>query len=111
MKHTEPVPFEVAEQIRELGHRVRVARLRRRLDQAELARTCHIARTTLQRIEAGNPAVAVGSLYTVLWTLGLLATAAGTADPDADEHGKTLDAARQVLRARPSRTPIDDNNF
>lgn len=111
MKHHDPIPFEVAEQVRELGHRVRVARLRRRLDQAELARNCHIARTTLQRIESGNAAVAVGSLYTVLWTLGLLPTAAGTADPDADEHGKTLDAARQVQRARPARTPIDDNNF
>jgi len=111
MRHNDPFPFEVAEQIRELGHRVRTARLRRRLGQAELARACHIARTTLQRIEGGNPAVAVGSLYTVLWTLGLLATAAGTADPDADEHGKTLDGARQVLRARPARTPIDDDNF
>ena len=111
MKHTEPLPFAITEQIRELGHRVRVARLRRRLDQAELARTCHIARTTLQRIEGGNPGVAVGSLYTVLWTLGLLPTAAGTADPEADEHGKTLEAARQGQRARPPRAPLDDNNF
>jgi len=111
MKHNEPIPFAVAEQIRELGHRVRLARLRRRLDQAELAKTCHIARTTLQRLERGSPAVAVGSLYTVLWTLGLLPTAAGTADPDADEHGKTLDAARQPQRARGTRAPPDENDF
>lgn len=111
MKHAEPLPFEVAEQIRELGRRVRVARLRRRLDQAELARACNIARTTLQRMEGGSPAVAVGSLYTVLWTLGLLPTAAGTADPDADEHGKTLDAARQPQRARGTRAPPEDNDF
>lgn len=111
MKRSEPLPFEVAEQIRELGARVRLARVRRRMDQAELAQACHIARTTLQRIEAGNPACAVGALYTVLWTLGLLPTVAGAADPDADDHGKTLDAARQGQRVRRARAAPDDNNF
>lgn len=111
MKHHESVPFEVAEHIRLLGTRVRVARLRRRMDQAELARACHIARTTLQRIEAGHPGSAIGAVYTVLWTLGLLQTAAGVADPDTDEHGKTLEAARLGKRAHRARTPAAENNF
>jgi transcriptional regulator with XRE-family HTH domain len=111
MKHNEPIPFEVAEQIRELGTRIRAARTRRKMDQAELARTSHMARTTLHRIEAGNPACAIGAVYTVLWTLGLLSTAAGTADPDSDEHGKTLEAARQARRVRQPRAVSDDNNF
>jgi transcriptional regulator with XRE-family HTH domain len=111
MKHKQPLPFEVAEQIRELGARVRLARVRRRLDQAELAQACHIARTTLQRIEGGNPECAVGALFTVLWTLGLLPTVAGVAAPDADDHGKTLEAARRGQRVRRARVAPDDNNF
>jgi transcriptional regulator with XRE-family HTH domain len=111
MKHNEPIPFEVAEQIQELGTRIRAARTRRNMDQAELARTSHIARTTLQRIEAGHPACGIGAIYTVLWTLGLLSTADGTADPDSDEHGKTLEAARRARRVRQPRAASDENNF
>ncbi len=111
MKHDQPVPFEVAEQIRELGTRIRTARTRRQMDQAELARTSHIARTTLQRIEAGRPECGIGAIYTVLWTLGLLGTAAVTADPDSDEHGKTLEAARQARRVRHPRAAPDENDF
>jgi DNA-binding XRE family transcriptional regulator len=111
MKHEDPVPFAVAEQIRLLGAHVRLARVRRGLDQVELAHACHIARTTLQRIEAGSPGSAIGAIYTVLWTLGLLNTALPTADPDADEHGRTLEAAHQVKRVRRARTPPGDHNF
>jgi DNA-binding XRE family transcriptional regulator len=111
MKHDEPVPFEVADQIRLLGARVRVARIRRRLNQAELAQSCHLARTTLQRIEAGSPGSAIGAVYTVLWTLGLLPSASALADPDADEHGKTLEAARLAKRVHRARAQADDHNF
>jgi transcriptional regulator with XRE-family HTH domain len=81
------------------------------LSQEDLARACRIARTTLHRIEAGSPGSAIGAIYTVLWTLGLLSTAAGMADPDTDEHGKTLDAARQAKRVRSSGAKADDNDF
>ena len=111
MKQKEPLPFEVAEQIRELGARIRVARTRRRMDQAELAQACRIARTTLQRIEAGRPESGIAAVYTVLWTLGLLPTAAGTANPDSDEHGKTLEAARRSRRVRRPRAVSDENDF
>jgi DNA-binding XRE family transcriptional regulator len=111
MRRKSPLPFEVTEQVRLLGQRVRLARVRRRLSQAELARTCHIGRTTLYRIEEGAPGSAIGAVYSVLWTLGLLPTAARIADPDADEHGKTLDAARQVRRVRRSGTRADENDF
>lgn len=111
MKHFDPNPFEVAERVRELGARIRVARTRRKIDQAELARTSRMARTTLQRIEAGRPECSIGAIYTVLWALGLLATTDGVADPDSDEHGKTLEAARRVRRVHHPRTASDENNF
>ncbi len=70
-----------------------------------------MARTTLQRIEAGSPGSAIGAIYTVLWTLGLLATTSGVADSDADEHGRTLETARQPKRVRRARTQSDSNDF
>ena len=45
----------------------------------------------------------------MLWKLDLLNTAASLADPDADEHGKILEAARRPKRVR---NPVDsDNDF
>ncbi len=49
--------------------------------------------------------------FTVLWKLGLLSTAVALADPDADEHGRILEAARRPKRVR---NPVDsdsDNDF
>jgi transcriptional regulator with XRE-family HTH domain len=110
MKQTADVPFEVAQQLRELGERIRIARIRRRKGQLELATACGIGRTTLHRIESGSPSSAIGSVYAVLWALGLLPSTRGVADPDTDAHGKTLEAAQRAKRVRvPS--PGDDHDF
>ena len=111
MSQTESLPFEVVQQIERLGERVRLARMRRQLSQGELSAACQMARTTLHRIETGAPGVAVGALYTVLWTLGLLSTTNGVADPNEDEHGKILDAARQAKRVRRAAAKPDANDF
>ena len=100
--------FEVTEAVKQLGRHVRTARVRRRISQEELAQKCHITRKTLYAIEQGSPGIAVGTLFTVLWALGLLGTATGLADPDFDDHGKILEAARQQKRVRSS---TDDNDF
>jgi len=72
------------------------------MTQDELAAACAIARKTLYGLETGARATTVSTLLTVLWKLGLLADAARLADPDADEHGKTLEAARRSQRVRKS---------
>ena len=45
----------------------------------------------------------------MLWKLGLLGTAAALADPDTDEHGRILEAARRPQRVRQS--AVVDNDF
>lgn len=100
MPTTQAIPFEVSHSLVVLGQRVKKARMRRQLSQEELAQACKIARRTLFSIETGTPGIAVGHIYTVLWKLGLLATTRGVADPDADEHGKILEAARLGKRVR-----------
>lgn len=112
MKQSPDVPLEVAEQLRVLGEHIRVARIRRRKGQAEIASACGIGRTTLHRIEAGSPGTTIGNVYAVLWALGLLTSTRAVADPDADQHGKTLEAARRVKRVvRGSTADTEDSDF
>jgi len=107
----DPPPFEVGQAITLLGENIRVARIRRRISQDALAKSCQIARRTLYGIESGAPGIAIGHIYTVLWTLGLLPTVAGIADPNTDEHGMILEAARRPQRARRALEKPDDNDF
>lgn len=104
-------PFEVAQSIAEIGERIRRARVRRQISQADLAQSCQISRRTLYGIETGTPGAAIGHVFTVLWVLGLLNTVAGIADPNNDEHGKILEAARQPKRVRQQGVSSDDHDF
>lgn len=105
----EPVPYEVEKAGRQLGARLRLARKRRQMTQDEMATAAGVTRKTLWNLEAGAPGVSLGTLLAVLWKLGLLESASAVADPDADEHGKTLELARLPQRVR---TPnAADNDF
>lgn len=92
-----------------MGANIRLARARRRLSQEELAQACGITRKTLYALEKGAPGATIATTFTVLWKLGLLNTAVALADPDGDEHGKILEAARRPQRIRHA---VDrDNDF
>lgn len=54
-----------------LGERLRVARLRRKLSNAVVAQRAGISRTTLYKVEAGDPGATLGSYVRVLAVLGL----------------------------------------
>ena len=102
-------PLEVVTAVERLGENVRIARVRRRLSQHELATACGITRKTLSALERGGPGATLATAFTVLWRLGLLDTAVALADADADEHGRILEAARRPRRVRPPAE--DDNDF
>lgn len=105
------IPMQVAEQVAQLGQRVRIARIRRGWSVADLASKAGINRNTLTALELGKPGTAVGVCFTVLWALGLDRTLNGVADPDADLHGKALEAARRPTRAGKPRKASDDYDF
>ena len=46
-----------------LGKRIQLARKERRMSEKDLAARIGIARSTLQRIERGDPAVAIGRVF------------------------------------------------
>ncbi|WP_427914114.1 helix-turn-helix domain-containing protein [Ramlibacter sp. MMS24-I3-19] len=96
------VPYEVQKATRELGENVRIARKRRRMLQGELAQKAGVGEKTIRRLEKGDDGVSVGNALSVLWALGLLSTARALANPETDEHGKTLELARLPERVRES---------
>ncbi|WP_447921998.1 helix-turn-helix domain-containing protein [Achromobacter aegrifaciens] len=55
----------------ELGERLRLARKRRKLTNAVVAQRASISRTTLYKVEAGDPGATLGSYVRVLAALGL----------------------------------------
>lgn len=107
--HISALSLDVTKAILHLGENIRVARIRRRVSQEELAQACDITRKTLYALEKGSPGTTLGTTFAVLWKLGLLDTSAALANPDNDEHGKILEAARRPKRARPPAS--SDNDF
>lgn len=57
--------------LHELGERLRLARKRRRLSNAEVAQRAGVSRTTVYKVEAGDPGATLGSYVRVLAVLGL----------------------------------------
>lgn len=104
-------PIEVVEHLVQLGQRIRIARIRRGWSVADLASKAGINRNTLTALEMGKPGTAVGVCVAVLWSLGLDRMLDGVADPDADLHGKALEAARRPRRAGKPRQVRDDYDF
>jgi transcriptional regulator with XRE-family HTH domain len=111
MEYKKAMPAEVAARLKDLGYRLRIARTRRGMSIAEAAVKAGINRNTLNALELGKPGVAIGACITVLWTLGLDQTLDGVAHPDADTHGKTLEASRRPERVRKVRKKKNEYDF
>ena len=105
------LPSEVSTRANELGRRIRLARIRRGMSIADVAAKAGINRNTLNALELGKPGVAIGHYITVLWALGLDRTLDGVAHPDADTHGKTLEASRRPARGRKPQKSKDEYDF
>jgi transcriptional regulator with XRE-family HTH domain len=93
-------PCEVCDRLRSYGERVRIARVRRRWSQAELAERMGVERRTVSRLETGSPGVGTGALLAALWVLGLWNTTRDVADPAADPVGIFLEKQRRPKQAR-----------
>lgn len=87
-----------------LGADIRDARRRRRLPMAVVADRAFTSRSTLQRIEEGDPAVSIGIYAAVLQALGLLEGLGALADPANDVVGQALANEALPQRIRLKRT-------
>jgi transcriptional regulator with XRE-family HTH domain len=90
-----------ARQAQALGERLRLARLRRRIPQTEMAARVGVSRMTIGRLERGDAAVALAILTRVLEVLGLEGDLDALARDDAlgtRLQDESLPGPRRVLR-------------
>ena len=92
------LPIPVERTLRKLGADLRDARRRRRIPTRIMAERAGISRTTLNKLEKGDPGVGMGTYATTLFILGLLDRLAELADVRHDELG--LDLADELLPQR-----------
>jgi transcriptional regulator with XRE-family HTH domain len=90
----------VQKALRKLGRDIQDARRRRSLTMAVVAERAFTSRSTLQRVEAGDPAVSMGIYAAVLHALGLLDGLARLADPAVDTVGQALAGESLPQRVR-----------
>lgn len=70
MRHDKSfTPFPVLETAERLGERIRNTRKAQKLSLVQLEKNCRIHRTTLSRLERGEPGVSLGVFLTVLESL------------------------------------------
>lgn len=98
------LPVPVRRALRKLGADIRDARLRRRIPVAVAAERASIGRSTLNRVEKGDPNVALGIYATVLFVLGLVDRITDLADVRTDAAGLQLEEEHLPKRIR-SRRP------
>jgi DNA-binding XRE family transcriptional regulator len=109
IKQVDLCPEEVAAIAHRLGERIRVARVRRKLRQGDIASRTGLSRSTIQAIERGAMTCSLGAVLHVLWNLGLSNEIELLADPGLDERGLALSLTATGKRVRvPSQI---DNDF
>jgi len=97
------LPVPVRRALRKLGHDLRNARRRMRIPLAIAAERASIGRTTLIKIEKGDPGVALALYAMVLFVIGLTDHLADLVDPKNDSVGLQLEEERLPQRIRTSR--------
>ncbi len=94
------MPIPVRRVLRKLGQDIRDARLRRRIPTAVMAERASISRTTLNKIEKGDPGVSFGNYANVLFVLGMAERLGDLADVRTDVVGLELEEGRLPQRIR-----------
>jgi DNA-binding XRE family transcriptional regulator len=94
------LPLPAARALRKLGADLRDARIRRRIPMAIMAQRASISRTTLTKVEKGDPGVQLGIYATVLFVLGLVNRISELADIRNDKAGLELEEEHLPKRVR-----------
>lgn len=93
-----------------MGCRVRIARLKRGWSEVELAERARISRATLQKLERGHPAVAVGLAFEACSVLGISFTGGPISETRDLIQRAELELAALPKRIR-ARSDTPDDNF
>lgn len=93
-------PIPVRRALRKLGQDIHDARRRRRIPTAVMAERASISRTTLNKVEKGDPGVSLGNYANVLFVLGMAERLGDLADVRTDTVGLELEEERLPQRIR-----------
>ena len=110
LKLTETAPYAVKTAARELGHRIRLARKRRKMTLQQLAARAGVAYQTAFAAEKGHLMTGIGVHLTLIWALGLESEIAQFMDPERDLEGKQLALAATPKRVR-AKAEVANNDF
>lgn len=101
------LPLPVRRALKKLGSDVADARKRRRISTSTMAQRAMISRTTLVKVENGDPGVSLGIFSTVLFVLGMTDRLADIGDASHDRIGLDLESENLPKRISSSRKPKD----
>jgi transcriptional regulator with XRE-family HTH domain len=91
----------------DLGERIKLARLRRKLSTEQVAERAGISRSTLWQIEKGSATPSMGTYLMVLFTLGLEKDFQKLAEDD--ELGRKLQDAQLITKERAPKKKSTNN--
>ncbi len=94
------IPLPVDRALKKLGADLRDARRRRRISTLDMAERLGVARETVRRLERGDSKVAIGTVATAAFVLGLVDRLAALADQAADVVGLSIDRESLPKRIR-----------
>lgn len=94
------LPPRIRRALAKLGSDIALARRKRGLTVAMMIERIGVAKQTYQRVERGDPTVAMGIYAMAIFVLGLGESPFDIADPSRDEQGLLLDAGRTPRRVR-----------
>jgi transcriptional regulator with XRE-family HTH domain len=84
------LPLPVRRGLKKLGEDIALARRRRRLSTQSMAERLQVSLKTLQRLEKGDPTVAVGTVATAMFVLNELERFTNLLDSAGDDVGLAL---------------------
>jgi transcriptional regulator with XRE-family HTH domain len=103
MPEMSSIPLPAAHALRKLGRDLAVARRKRGISTEDMAARLFVSRSTLWRMERGDPTVALGTLATAAFVLQLHDRLANLAAPATDALALSLEEQRLPKRIRRAR--------
>ena len=104
MKRPTRLPIPAIRAMRQLGKDINEARRRRRITIELMAQRAGLARSTIGKIERGDPTTSIGGYVAVLFVLGMLDRLSDLVDARHDVTGRQLQDEQLPQRVRlPSR--------
>lgn len=94
------MPKPCCNQMSQLGSNIKLARLRRKIRQEDMARRVAISVKTYRKIENGDPSIAIGLYLSALYMMGLNDEFSLIAAPGSDRIGIAMEKRDLPMRVR-----------